>query len=77
MFAPYKVYETYMHTPFFPSRCYTAQVYDIITILSFRYRIGSEDVYLLEPLVYHLAAAVRRIDACYCTCSDMIRKSNW
>jgi hypothetical protein len=53
------------------------KVYDIISVLSFRYRISSEDVYLLEPLVYHVAAVVRRIDACYSLCSDMMRKSEW
>lgn len=53
------------------------KVYDIISVLSFRYRISSEDVYLLEPLVYHVAAVVRRIDACFALCSDMMRKSEW
>ena len=53
------------------------KVYDVISILSFRYRISSEDIYLLEPLVYHIAAVVRRIDACFSVCSDMMRKSDW
>ena len=53
------------------------KVYDIISILSFRFRITSEDIYLLEPLVYRVAAVVRRIDACFSVCSDMMRKSDW
>ena len=53
------------------------KVYDIISILSFRFRISSEDIYLLEPLVYHIASVVRRIDACFSVCSDILRKSDW
>jgi len=53
------------------------KVYDIISILSFRFRISSEDIYLLEPLVYHIASVVRRIDACFSVCSDILRKSEW
>jgi Rab-GTPase-TBC domain len=53
------------------------KVYDVISILSFRYRISSDDIYLLEPLVYHVAAVVRRIDACFSICSDILRKADW
>lgn len=53
------------------------KVYDVISILTFRFRINAEDICLVEPLVYHVAAVVLRIDACFSACSDMIRKANW
>lgn len=37
----------------------------------------ADDMMMIAPLVYHLAATISRIDTCYCIVDDMLKSNGW